>query len=166
MNKNTLLKIGAGALVGAAIGFGIDMVVKKHKQKEVNEVEPKEIRKVVKEEVRKVVKEKEPNELDYAVRMVKIIFGSMIIMSLISTVSSHFSPKLVESDDIWDAIAENRKFNEINFVMMVCHVCDTDTTMSAADKIVELTKLVESNKLGDAAVGLLKEQINALMEVK
>lgn len=158
MNKNTLLKMGAGALVGAAIGFGIDMMIKKCKQKELNEVEPKE--------VRKVVKEKEPNELDYAVRMVKIIFGSMIIMSLISTVSSHFSPKLVESDDIWDAIAENRKFNEINFVMMVCHVCDTDTTMSAADKIVELTKLVESNKLGDAAVGLLKEQINALMEVK
>ena len=86
MNKNTLLKMGAGALVGAAIGFGIDMVVKKHKQKEVNEVEPKEVRKIVKEEVRKVVKEKEPNELDYAVRMVKIIFGSMIIMSLMSKV--------------------------------------------------------------------------------
>lgn len=150
MNKNTLLKMGACALVGAAIGFGIDTVVKKHKQKEV----------------KKVVEEKEPNELDYAVKMVKIIFGSMILMSLISTVSSYFSPKYVESDDVWDAIAENRKFNEMNFVMMVCHVCDTDTTMSAADKIVELTKLVESNKLGDAAVGLLKEQINGLMEVK
>ena len=158
MNKNRLLKMGACALVGAAIGFGIDTVIKKRKQKEVKEVEVKE--------VRKVVKEKEPNELDYAVRMVKIIFGSMIIMSLISTVSSYFSPKYVESDDIWDAIAENRKFNEMNFVMMVCHVCDTDTTMSASDKIVELTKLVESNKLGDAAVGLLKEQINTLMEVK
>lgn len=153
MNKNTLLKMGACALVGAAIGFGIDTVVKKHKQKEV--------KKVV-----EVVEEKEPNELDYAVKMVKIIFGSMILMSLISTVSSYFSPKYVESDDVWDAIAENRKFNEMNFVTMVCHVCDTDTTMSAADKIVELTKLVESNKLGDAAVGLLKEQINGLMEVK
>lgn len=153
MNKNTLLKMGACACAGALIGFGIDMVVKKRKQKEVKEV-------------KKVVKEKEPNELDYGVKMVKIIFGSMIIMSLISTVSSHFSPKSVEFDDIWDAIVENRKFNEMNFVMMVCHVCDTDTTMSAADKIVELTKLVESNKLGDAAVGLLKEQINGLMEVK
>lgn len=158
MNKNTLLKMGACACAGALIGFGIDMVVKKCKQKEV---ETKEVKKVV-----KVVEEKEPNELDYAVKMVKIIFGSMILMSLISTVSSYFSPKYVESDDIWDAIAENRKFNEMNFVMMVCHVCDTDTTMSAADKIVELTKLVESNKLGDAAVGLLKEQINVLMEVK
>lgn len=158
MNKNTLLKMGACACAGALIGFGIDMIVKKHKQKEVEEVEVKE--------VKKVVKEKEPNELDYAVKMVKIIFGSMILMSLISTVSSYFSPKYVESDDVWDAIAENRKFNEMNFVMMVCHVCDTDTTMSAADKIVELTKLVESNKLGDAAVGLLKEQINGLMEVK
>lgn len=158
MNKNTLLKMGACACAGALIGFGIDMVVKKRKQKEVKEVEVKE--------VKKVVKEKEPNELDYAVKMVKIIFGSMILMSLISTVSSYFSPKYVESDDIWDAIAENRKFNEMNFVMMVCHVCDTDTTMSAADKIVELTKLVESNKLGDAAVGLLKEQINGLMEAK
>lgn len=153
MNKNILLKMGACALVGAAIGFGIDTMVKKHKQKEV--------KKVV-----EVVEEKEPNELDYAVKMVKIIFGSMILMSLISIVSSCFSPKYVESDDVWDAIAENRKFNEMNFVMMVCHVCDTDTTMSAADKIVELTKLVESNKLGDAAVGLLKEQINGLMEVK
>lgn len=158
MNKNTLLKMGACACAGALIGFGIDMVVKKRKQKEVKEVEVKE--------VKKVVKEKEPNELDYGVKMVKIIFGSMIIMSLISTVSSYFSPKYVESDDIWDAIAENRKFNEMTFVMMVCHVCDTDTTMSAADKIVELTKLVESNKLGDAAVGLLKEQINGLMEAK
>lgn len=158
MNKNTLLKMGACACAGALIGFGIDMVVKKRKQKEVKEVEVKE--------VKKVVKEKEPNELDYAVKMVKIIFGSMILMSLISTVSSYFSPKYVESDDIWDAIAENRKFNEMNFVTMVCHVCDTDTTMSAADKIVELTKLVESNKLGDAAVGLLKEQINGLMEAK
>ena len=153
MNKNTLLKMGACACAGALIGFGIDMMVKKRKQKEVKEVEVKE--------VKKVVKEKEPNELDYAVKMVKIIFGSMILMSLISTVSSYFSPKYVESDDIWDAIAENRKFNEMNFVMMVCHVCDTDTTMSAADKIVELTKLV-----GDAAVGLLKEQINGLMEAK
>lgn len=153
MNKNTLLKMGACACAGALIGFGIDMVVKKRKQKEV--------KKVV-----EVVEEKEPNELDYAVKMVKIIFGSMILMSLISTVSSYFSPKYVESDDVWDAIAENRKFNEMNFVMMVCHVCDTDTSMSAADKIVELTKLVESNKLGDAAVGLLKEQINVLMEVK
>lgn len=166
MNKKTLLKMGACACAGVLIGFGIDVMVKKHKQKEVEEVEVKEVRKVVKEEIRKVVKEKEPNELDYAVKMVKIIFGSMIVMSLISTVSSHFSTKYVESDDIWDAIAENRKFNEMNFVMTVCHICDTDTTISVADKIAELTKLVESNKLGDAAVGLLKEQINELMEVK
>ena len=166
MKKNRVLKACACACVGAAIGFGIDMMIKKCKQKEVNEVEVKEVRKVVKEEVRKIAKDKEPNELDYAVKMVKIIFGSMIIMSLISTVSSHFTPKYVESDDIWNAITENRKFNEMNFVMMVCHVCDTDTTMSAKDKIVELTKLIDSNKLGDAAVGLLKEQINALMEVK
>ena len=166
MNKNTLLKMGAGALVGAAIGFGIDMIIKKFKQKEVNEVEPKEIRKVVKEEVRKVVKEKEPNELDYAVRMVKIIFGSMIIMSLISTVSSHFSPKLVESDDIWDAIAENRKFNEMNFVMTVCHMCETDTATSAAEKIVEINKVIDSKLLGDKAVSVLKDKINELMEVK
>ena len=166
MNKNTLLKMGAGALVGAAIGFGIDMVVKKHKQKEVNEVEPKEVRKIVKEEVRKVVKEKEPNELDYAVRMVKIIFGSMIIMSLISTVSSHFSPNYVETDDIWDAIAENRKFNEMNFVMTVCHMCETDTATSAAEKIVEINKVIDSKLLGDKAVSVLKDKINELMEVK
>ena len=70
MNKNTLLKIGAGALVGVAIGFGIDMVVKKHKQKEVKEVEPKEVRKVEKEirygikaeEVVETVTDEEGNE--------------------------------------------------------------------------------------------------------
>ena len=33
MNKNRLLKVCAGALVGAAIGFGIDMMIKKCKQK-------------------------------------------------------------------------------------------------------------------------------------
>lgn len=38
MKKSTLIKMGAGALVGAAIGFGIDMAVKKRKQKEVKEV--------------------------------------------------------------------------------------------------------------------------------
>ena len=38
MKKSTLIKMGAGALVGAAIGFGIDMMVKKRKQKEVKEV--------------------------------------------------------------------------------------------------------------------------------
>lgn len=158
MNKNALLKMGACALVGGAIGFGIDTMIKKHKQKEVKEVEVKE--------VRKVVKEKEPNELDYAVRMVKIIFGSMIIMSLISTVSSYFSPKYVESDDIWDAITENRKFNEMNFVMTVCHMCETDTVTSAADKIIEINKVIDSNLLSDIAVGVLKEKINELMGVK
>lgn len=158
MNKNTLLKMGACACAGALIGFGIDVMVKKHKQKEVEEAEIKE--------VKKVVKEKEPNDLDYAVKMVKIIFGSMIIMSLIGTVSSHFSPKSVESDDIWDAIAENRKFNEMNFVMTVCHMCETDTTTSAADKIVEINKVIDSKLLGDIAVGVLKEKINELMEVK
>lgn len=153
MNKNRLLKMGACALVGAAIGFGIDTVMKKHKQKEV--------KKVV-----EVVEEKEPNELDYAVKMVKIIFGSMILMSLISTVSSYFSPKYVESDDVGDAIAENRKFNEMNFVMTVCHMCETDTVTSAADKIIEINKVIDSNLLGDIAVGVLKEKINELMEVK
>lgn len=155
MNKNRLLKMGACALVGVAIGFGIDTVVKKHKQKEVET-----------KEVKKVVEEKEPNELDYAVKIVKIIFGSMILMCLISTVSSHFSAKSVQLDDIWDAIAENRKFNEMNFVMTVCHMCETDTVTSAADKIIEINKVIDSNLLGDIAVGVLKEKINELMEVK
>ena len=43
MNKNRLLKMGACALVGAAIGFGIDTMIKKRKQKEVKEV--KEVKK-------------------------------------------------------------------------------------------------------------------------
>ena len=38
MNKNKVLKACACACVGAAIGFGIDMMIKKCKQKEVKEV--------------------------------------------------------------------------------------------------------------------------------
>ena len=34
MKKSTLIRMGAGALVGATIGFGIDTVIKKHKQKQ------------------------------------------------------------------------------------------------------------------------------------
>ena len=52
MKKSTLIKMGAGALVGAAIGFGIDMVVKHHKQKQVNEVKTNE--EIVKENVQKM----------------------------------------------------------------------------------------------------------------
>ena len=52
MNKNTLLKMGAGALVGAAIGFGIDMAVKHRKQKQVKEVKTNE--EIVKENVKKM----------------------------------------------------------------------------------------------------------------
>lgn len=45
MNKNRVLKMCAGACVGGLIGFGIDMLVKKRKQKEVKEVkEVKEIK--------------------------------------------------------------------------------------------------------------------------
>lgn len=153
MNKNRLLKMGACALVGVAIGFGIDTVVKKHKQKEV--------KKVV-----KVVEEKEPNELDYAVKMVKIIFGSMILMSLISTVSLHFSAKSVESDDIWDAIAKNRDFNELNFTMMLCHILDTDESINNSDKLDFMNKVIDSGKFGEKAIEILKEQVVELMEVK
>ena len=159
MNKNTLLKMGACACAGALIGFGIDMVVKKRKQKEV-----KETKEIKVKEVKKIVKEKKSS--DELVKMVGIIFGSIVALSLIETVSAFLLMKLEVDKNIWDAVVENRKFNELNFVTMVCHICDTDTTMSEADKIVELTKLVESNKLGDAAVNLLKEQINELMEAK
>ena len=55
MKKSTLIKMGAGALVGTAIGFGIDTVIKKHKQKEVKEVkEVKTTKEVVKENVKKM----------------------------------------------------------------------------------------------------------------
>ena len=52
MKKNTLIKMGAGALVGAAIGFGIDKVVKHRKQKQVKEVKTNE--EIVKENVKKM----------------------------------------------------------------------------------------------------------------
>ena len=53
MNKNRVLKACAcacvGACVGATIGFGIDMMIKKRKQKEVKEVKTNE--EIVKENV-------------------------------------------------------------------------------------------------------------------
>ena len=52
MKKSTLIKMGAGALVGAAIGFGFDMVVKHRKQKQVIEVKTNE--EIVKENVKKM----------------------------------------------------------------------------------------------------------------
>ena len=52
MKKGTLIKMGAGALVGAAIGFGIDMAVKHRKQKQVKEVKTNE--EIVKENVKKM----------------------------------------------------------------------------------------------------------------
>ena len=52
MKKSTLIKMGAGALVGAAIGFGIDMAVKHRKQKQVKEVKTNE--EIVKENVKKM----------------------------------------------------------------------------------------------------------------
>ena len=52
MKKSTLIKMGAGALVGAAIGFGIDTVVKHRKQKQVKEVKTNE--EIVKENVKKM----------------------------------------------------------------------------------------------------------------
>ena len=52
MKKSTLIKMGAGALVGAAIGFVIDMAVKHRKQKQVKEVKTNE--EIVKENVKKM----------------------------------------------------------------------------------------------------------------
>lgn len=156
MNKNKLLKMGACACAGALIGFGIDIVVKKRKQKEVKEVEIKKVEKVVKEK----------KSSSDTVKLAGIVFGSVVALSLIETLSAYLLMKLELDKDMWDAITENRKFNEMNFVMTVCHMCETDTTTSAADKIVEINKVIDSNILGDIAVGVLKEKINELMEVK
>ena len=82
MNKNTLLKIGAGALVGAAIGFGIDIVVKHRKQKQVKEVKTNE--EIVKENVQKM-----SNTVDLVVKstcaVIKVIASVLDYISEVDT---------------------------------------------------------------------------------
>ena len=84
MKKSTLMKMGAGALVGAAIGFGIDMVVKKHKQKEVNEVKTNE--EIVKENVQKM-----SNAVDLVVKTTCAVCATCAVIKVTASVLDYIS---------------------------------------------------------------------------
>ena len=80
MKKSTLIKMGAGALVGAAIGFGIDMVVKHHKQKQVNEVKTNE--EIVKENVQKM-----SNAVDLVVKTTCVVCAVYVGIKVVDYIS-------------------------------------------------------------------------------
>ena len=143
------LLIGGLIIAGAGIGALAHKVISKPKEEKVE-----------------VIKEKKVNNDDWFVKTFGMLMGTVVITTLIECVSAYLLFKTQQDADVWEAIQNNRNFNEMNFVMTVCHMCDTDTTTSVADKIKELKRLIDSGKLGETAVGLLKEQINELAEVK
>ena len=143
------LLIGGLIIAGAGIGALAHKVISKPKEEKVE-----------------IIKEKKVNNDDWFVKTFGILMGTLIILSLIDCTSAHLLSKSQQYDDIWDAIYNNRKFNEMNFALTICHACQTDTTTSAADKIETIKEVISSGKLGEAAVDLLKEQINKLAEVK
>ena len=81
MNKNTLLKMGACACAGALIGFGIDMVVKKRKQKEVKTNEE-----VVKENVKKM-----SDAVDLVVKISCVVCAGYTLMQITDTILDYIS---------------------------------------------------------------------------
>ena len=147
MKKSTLIKMGAGALVGAAIGFGIDTVIKKHKlNKEFDDaIDKKDL-----EEARKIDKEikKVNNNVD---TVLKIAIGVLSFKFAL---------------DVANSIQSNRDFNELNFTMTLCHILDTDESIDIADKLDFINKVIDSGKFGDKAIEILKEQVVELTEVK
>ena len=80
MKKSTLIKMGAGALVGAAIGFGIDMVVKHRKQKQVKEVKTNE--EIVKENVQKM-----SNAVDLVVKTTCVVCAVYVGIKVVDYIS-------------------------------------------------------------------------------
>ncbi len=147
MNKNRLLKMGACALVGAAIGFGIDTVMKRHK---LNKAFDDAIDKKDLEEAKKIDKEikKVNNNVD------------MVLKIAIGVLSFKFAL------DVANSIQSNREFNELNFTMTLCHILDTDESIDITDKIDFINKVIDSGKFGDKAIEILKELVVELTEVK
>ena len=143
------LLIGGLIIAGAGIGALAHKVISKPKEEKVE-----------------VIKEKKVNNDDWFIKTFGMLMGTVVITTLIECASAYLLFKTQQDADVWEAIQNNRNFNEMNFVMTVCHMCDTDTTTSVADKIKELKRLIDSGKFGETAVGLLKEQINELAEVK
>ena len=84
MKKSTLIKMGAGALVGAAIGFGIDMVVKHRKQKQVKEVKTNE--EIVKENVKKM-----SDAVDLVVKTTCVVCATCAVIKVSASVLDYIS---------------------------------------------------------------------------
>ena len=84
MKKSTLIKMGAGALVGAAIGFGIDVVVKHRKQKQVKEVKTNE--EIVKENVQKM-----SNAVDLVVKTTCAVCATCAVIKVTASVLDYIS---------------------------------------------------------------------------
>ena len=147
MKKSTLIKMGAGALVGAAIGFGIDTVIKKHKlNKEFDDaIDKKDL-----EEAKKIDKEikKVNNNVDMVLKIAIGVFSFKFAL------------------DVANLIRSNREFNELNFTMILCHILDTDESINDSDKIEFINKIIDSGKFGEKAISVLKDQVDELMEVK
>ena len=147
MKKSTLMKMGAGALVGAAIGFGIDSMIKCRK---LNKAFDDAIDKKDLEEAKKIDKEIKVinNNVD---TVLKIAIGVLSVKITLDVVNS---------------IRSNREFNELNFTMILCHILDTDESINDSDKIEFINKVIDSGKFGEKAISVLKDQVDELMEVK
>jgi hypothetical protein len=147
MNKNRILKMCAGACVGALIGFSIDAMVKHCKLNKAfdDAVDNKDL-----EEARKIEKE------------IKVIDNKVdtVLKVAIGVVSFKFACDIVKQ------IHSNREFNELNFTMTLCHILDTDESTTKSDKLDFLNKIIDSGKFGEKAIEILKGQIDELMEVK
>ena len=147
MKKSTLIKMGVGALVGAAIGFGIDSMIKCRK---LNKAFDDAIDKKDLEEAKKIDKEIKVinNNVD---TVLKIAIGVLSVKITLDVVNS---------------IRSNREFNELNFTMILCHILDTDESINDSDKIEFINKVIDSGKFGEKAISVLKDQVDELMEVK
>ena len=143
------LLIGGLIIAGAGIGALAHKVISKPKEEKVE-----------------VIKEKKVDSDDWFVKTFGILMGTLVVMSIIDCASAYLLLKVQQYDDIWNAIQNNRNFNEMNFALTVCHTCRTDINTSVTDKIKMLKEIIDSGKLGEAAVDLLKEQINKLAEVE
>ena len=147
MKKNRVLKMCAGACLGALIGFSIDAAIKRHKLNKAfdDATDNKDL-----EEARKIEKE------------IKVIDNRVdtVLKVAIGVVSFEFVCAIVKQ------IHSNREFNELNFTMTLCHILDTDESITNSDKLDFINKIIDSGKFGEKAVEILKDQINDLMEVK
>lgn len=147
MKKNRVLKMCAGACVGALIGFGIDTIIKHRKLNKAfdDAIDNKDL-----EEAKKI--EKEIKVIDTRV--------DTVLKVAIGVVSFKFACDIVKQ------IHSNREFNELNFTMTLCHILDTDESINKSDKLDFINKIIDSGKFGEKAIGILKDQINELTEVE